>query len=252
MKKFLEKYYYIPKHTAVPESNALGRIGISIAIIILCLIAMSASALAFFSHNISSAKTQIVSATYSLQVTKAEGNDAVEENGYFLIENNTGDDEKYEFTIATTDNTTASVGYCKIVIVTDPAGGNGEEVSNEKLFYTEPIWKQGTENNRSSIDVSIAVPSGKSVTVQFISEWGSCSKDIVENGATIAPFAPRQSEEQNGGSETEPPKNNSQNEEPSGENTQNEEPSGGEIPEEEPSADETDESTENTTENTEE
>lgn len=252
MKKFLEKYYYIPENETMTESKVFGRIGISIATIIICLIALSVSAFAFFSHGVSSAKTNITSATYSLSVTSP---DLTENNGAFSIENNSGAEKNYQFTISATDNTTASVGYCKIAVTTDYLDSASREIS-EQLFYTVPIWKQGTEGKASSVQISITVPAGKSITARFISEWGSCAKTPVENGViNNLLFAPEQSGEPQ--DETKDTPQEKPQEEPQANSSQSETPSVEDEAEEDatkpPEQDEpVDENTEETTENTQE
>ena len=140
---------------------------------------MSVSAFAFFSHSVSSAKTNITSATYSLEVASF---DAVKTDGYFSLQNTTDADIDYHFTVSTKDTTTAGVGYCKIAVITDfvssktATSEDGKTLHNVQIFHTTPIWKPNTEGKSSSEEIVITAPAGKSLIVYFISEWGTSAK----------------------------------------------------------------------------
>lgn len=183
LKEWLEQNFYIPKHTKIPERTLLIRVGLSVGMIVLCLFAMSFSAFAFFSHGVTSAPTALISATYELDATSAQ---ASGNNGYFLLENTSDDSIDYTFTLSVSEDTTATVGYCKIAIQTDfVADGlvtlsDGTVAENVQIFYTAPLWKTAAEGKPSSREVTLTLPAGKTLGIRFLAEWGSCaSTDVV-------------------------------------------------------------------------
>ena len=56
MRKLYNEFFYIPKHGKVREKVMLTRLTMTITIVIMCLAAMSITAYAYFSYNITSGK----------------------------------------------------------------------------------------------------------------------------------------------------------------------------------------------------
>lgn len=218
MKKIYQEFFYIPKYGKVPEKAMLARVAVSVAVIVFCLGMMSLSAFAYFSHNVSSAKAQIQSATYELDIASeaVDGND-----GYYQITNTTASDVTYKFTASCADETTASVGYCKIVAVTDRTTqtqatlANGSVINNAQFFYTNPIWKVENiaEGKLTSREVFVKVPSGETLQLWFISEWGSTANTAIQDGTAIEPIYVPNPNGQQGGEEQQSGENSTMGQE---------------------------------------
>lgn len=174
MKRIYFEFFHVSKHGKVSEKVMLTRIAVSIAIIIACMAAMSFAAYAYFSYGLYSDKSTIVAANYELSV---KANDEAV-SGIKSITETT------EFTVTPTDDTNATVGYCKIDIITTDSGNNVKNYT----FYTAPIWREAdAENNRlSSRTVKIEIPDGNTtkVDVLFTAEWGTYSGEAL-SGDTI-------------------------------------------------------------------
>ena len=84
------------------------------------------TAYAYFSTSISSKNNSIVSATYSLSVQNKEG--ITEQNGVFKLDNQNSSSRDYHFIVTPSQNSTASVGFARILI-------------NAQKFYTNAIEK---------------------------------------------------------------------------------------------------------------
>lgn len=153
----------------ISDTALLSRVFISVTVIIACLIAMGFSAYAYFSAGVSSYVSTISSASYDLVITPPDGVEKSET--YELSEG------EYIFTLSCVgSNSTASVGYCKILIKTD---ANDDDF---QTFYTAPIWNSdGSDEKPNTRRVKITVPEGKSAVITFVSQWGSCSSDTVIN-----------------------------------------------------------------------
>ncbi len=190
MKKLFAQLFYAPKYASSTENTVLSKITVSIIMILLCLGAMSFSAYAYFTRTLSSSSMTASSASYALSVTV---NGEIDNDGYVLIENNGSEAVTYTFTLSTTSDTTASVGYCKMIAKTDSSpisvqtNGSGEE----QIFYSAPIWKNGsTAEKPSTLVYTLTVPAGKTAGILFVSAWGSCSKTPLAGSAITMEFAP--------------------------------------------------------------
>ncbi len=166
------------------ERAVMAKIAVGIIGIIACLGAMSITAVAFFSFNISSNSNIIKSASYTLDITPPESM-AVSDS--YLLDNSTGDTEKkFTFKISVSAEATASVGFCEINVKTD--------TDAVQTFYTKPIWTntdaQYPERLNSRM-VEITVMPYKTATVSFISQWGSCAfEDLVVDTAVEPEYLP--------------------------------------------------------------
>lgn len=68
MRKFYEEYFYVPKHGKIREKVMLARVSLTVVTMVLCLIAMSITAYAYFSHEASSGSHIIKSANFTIKV----------------------------------------------------------------------------------------------------------------------------------------------------------------------------------------
>ena len=69
MRKLYRELFYVPKHGKVNDKVMLGRIVITITIIVTCLVAMSFTAYAYFSYNVTSVSNTIKAAEFYTDVT---------------------------------------------------------------------------------------------------------------------------------------------------------------------------------------
>lgn len=171
MKAMLKSFFNAEKEEKISDKAFISRITVSVVLIVICLIAMSISAYAYFAYNVSSQNNVIRSASYDLAVTPPED---METSKTYELKNETSVDKEYIFSISTKETkTTASVGYCKIIINTN--------TNDAQVFYTKPIWlSEDLANGKPATrTVKIIVPAGKTVQVSFVAEWGSCSREPI-------------------------------------------------------------------------
>ena len=177
------------KHKKITDTVFLTRISVSIVLIIVMLISLTFSAYGYFSDTLSSAKSVTSSSSYSLKITPPIDAASIYASGgesYFL-DNSLGSAEKeYIFNLVTADGCTASVGYCKIELMTDK--NNASVAEDRQIFYTDSIWNMSFSADATktvSRNIVIKVPAGKSAKVNLIGEWGTCSSPM--SGDTIEP-----------------------------------------------------------------
>lgn len=162
------------KSEKISDKVLFTRIFISFAVIIACLFAMGFSAYAYFSASITSHPTSIVSATYDLVVTPPIG---IEKSDTYELS-----EGEHVFILSCVDSTSsASVGYCKILVKTD--ANDLYDDNDNQVFYTEPIWNSdGSTEKPNTRSVKISVPQGKTALVRFLPRWGSYSGESISDG----------------------------------------------------------------------
>ena len=167
MRKLYNEFFYIPKHGKVREKVMLTRIAMNVTIVIMCLAAMSITAYAYFSYNITSGSNIIKSASFytdvTVQITPEDGT-AVD-----TITTNTSDhkshsaklsaNKTYTITVKHNDRSTAQTGF---VIVT--AKGC------ETKYHTQQLGRDGDGNTYT---ITFKLTPGANTVVTFRSHWGT-------------------------------------------------------------------------------
>ena len=180
MRELYNEFFYIPKHGKIREKVMLTRIVTTITIVIMCLAAMSITAYAYFSYNITSGSNTIKAASFytdvTVQITDADGN-AVE-----TITTNTSDhkshsatldaNKTYTITIKHNARSTAQTGF--VIITADKC---------ETKYHTQQLGRDGDGNTYT---ITFKLTPGANTVVTFRSHWGTSSfyadfKEIGEN-----------------------------------------------------------------------
>ena len=119
MRKLYNEFFYIPKYGKIREKVMLARVSMTAVIMAVCLVAMSITAYAYFSYNVTSGSNAIKAASFytdvTVQITDEDGI-AVENSNITPI---TSDHKKfrveglevgrwYQFTIAKSDGNTVT------------------------------------------------------------------------------------------------------------------------------------------------
>ena len=167
MRKLYNEFFYIPKHGKIREKVMLARVAMTVTIVIMCLAAMSITAYAYFSHNVTSGSNIIESASFYTDVTvqiTAEDGTAVD-----TITTNTSDhkshsaelsaNKTYTITLKHNDRSTAQTGF---VIVT--AEGC------ETKYHTQQLGRDGDGNTYT---ITFKLTPGANTVVTFRSHWGT-------------------------------------------------------------------------------
>ena len=174
MRKLFNEFFYIPQHGKVREKVMLIRLASLITIVILCLAAMSITAYAYFSYNVTSGSNIIRSATFKtevqVQITDSNGKavDTVKpitsDYKSFKIEGLTVG-ETYTISVAPIkDEKAAKTGF--VVVTADNC---------PDTYYTQQLGKdekvEGGETNKLSFEIMIT----DSATVYLRAHWGTSS-----------------------------------------------------------------------------
>ena len=171
MRKLYNEFFYIPKHGRVREKVMLTRIAITVTIVIMCLAAMSFTAYAYFSYNITSGSNIIKAAHFetkvSIQITD-ENEEAVDINpitsNYQTYKVGLDAGKIYTVTITPTANSTAKTGF---VVIT----ANG----CEKTYHTQQLGIDTNIGESETKTISFKLIVTDKTDVHFLAHWGTSS-----------------------------------------------------------------------------
>ena len=171
MRKLYNEFFYIPKHGKVLEKVMLTRIAMTVTIVIMCLAAMSITAYAYFSYNITSGSNIIKAAHFetkvSIQITD-ENEEAVDINpitsNYQTYKVGLDAGKIYTVTITPTENSTAKTGF---VVIT----ANG----CEKTYHTQQLGIDTNIGEGETKTISFKLIVTDKTDVHFLAHWGTSS-----------------------------------------------------------------------------
>lgn len=176
MRELYRKYFFVPKQGKVNEKNMMRRIALSVAFMVICMGAMSMSAYAFVTWNVTSGVNVIKSAHFDLNVHSLSKASADENGIYALTEG------EHSFTLGHGGD--ATTGYYKILIDDDRdsllAYDPDEDRDVKWTYYSKQIKEEGGDQT-----ITIIVPDGKTAYVEFIAEWGTYSGDDAVTEITL-------------------------------------------------------------------
>lgn len=164
MKRLYEAYFYIPKHGKIRDKVMLTRVVVMATLMIVCLMAMSFTAYAFFTHNISSGANTIQAAVFETTVTILGEDDeqpvkvVASDDKSHLATLTAG--VKYKVTVSRTAESTAS-GFCVV---------SSEKFPNK--YHTQQI---GGNSRSSAKDFAFYLTVEETAEVRFFAHWGTSS-----------------------------------------------------------------------------
>lgn len=169
MKELYNEYFHIPKHGKIRDKVMLIRTAITTIVMIVCLAAMSLTAYAYFSYNVTSGSNIIKAANFeadvSISVTDANG-DAVTVN---KVDSKTHTAVleagiTYFITLDESENSTAKTGFCVVTAVGCP-----------DTYHTQQLGADTTVAGGSTDKITFQLEVTAETTVTFLSHWGTSS-----------------------------------------------------------------------------
>ena len=165
-RKLYKEFFYVPKYGKVREKVMLTRVVTSVTIVMMCLAAMSYTAYAYFSYNISSCFSTIKAANFEAKVDVQ----IADKNGEPVAVTTGGDNThtaelkantEYFVTMQATERSTAKTGF---VIITAE--------NCDSKYHTEQL---GKDSNGNAKTVTFWLKPTATTTVTFLSRWGTSS-----------------------------------------------------------------------------
>ena len=165
-RKLYKEFFYVPKYGKVREKVMMTRVTTMLTVIIVCLAAMSSTAYAFFSYNVTSSANTIKTANFATDVSIK-----IESSGGEDVEVRTSDHishtaalvggKTYYIMLQQTNKSTAKTGYM-VVTATN---------CNSK-YYTRQI---GRNDDGTSEKVAFELKPTADTVITFCSRWGTSS-----------------------------------------------------------------------------
>ena len=159
MRKLYNEFFYIPKHGKVREKVMLTRVAMTVMIMVMCLAAMSITAYAYFSYNVTSGSNIIKAANFEANVSITDSNnDPVTVTKDGKVQTANLDAGKYTIEL-TKGNSTADTGFCVISI-------------GDKTYYTDQIGvdvKKDLTDATVKFDLWLSSPT----KLEVLSQWGT-------------------------------------------------------------------------------
>lgn len=214
MKKLYNEFFYVPKYGKVKEKVMLMRTALTVVIMVVCLFAMSLTAYAYFSHNVTSGSNIIKAAYFDAQITVNNGTNDVTltKDGKYQTALLPAGDYSIKFERG---SSTADTGFCVVTI-------------GDTVYHTGQIG----EDVARSVDgasVTFTLKVSTDTNIKILSHWGTSSKygygDVgnvskyISDGDTLDLRVPDKSKSN---SDTEKKDETGESDEPSGETTSQE------------------------------
>lgn len=159
MGKLYREFFYVPKYGKINDKVMAAHVALCVIVIIACLTALSLSAYAWFSCNITSNTNMIKAADFDITVSVAQDNTSVEPNvdGTYRLETGT-------YLVGLTKAGNAQTGFC----ILETAVGE-----TKTTFHTQQLGIDGeTERNTLTFTLEVSELSNAAV-VTFAPHWGT-------------------------------------------------------------------------------
>ncbi len=176
MKKLYDEFFRIPQNGNIREKVMLTRVVTTVVIIVACLVAMSFTAYAYFSCNITSTVKNIKAVSFE---TIIHIQDVDDDSKSVTVEGtaksaNLLKDRTYRITIDEDENSTASTGYVAVSYT-----GCSEE------YHTQQLGKDANADGGRTDKITFELKVTKDTTVYFEDNWGTSSlySDYVNGNA---------------------------------------------------------------------
>lgn len=175
MRKLYRDFFYVPKHGKVKDKVMLVRMATTVSIVIFCLIAMSLSAYAYFSCNVTSALNTIKAADFytevMVRIAEADGTEVEEgnikpitsDNKNFKIEG-LETDKWYTVVIEPSTKNTTQTGF--IVVSADNCN---------TIYHTQQLGIDENVQDGKTNRISFKLKLTDTANVILKSHWGTSS-----------------------------------------------------------------------------
>lgn len=161
MRKLYYEFFCIPKHGKVREKVMLTRMAMTVTTVIMCLAAMSFTAYAYFSCNITSGSNIIKAANFEANVSITltdSNNDPITVTNNGKVQTVNLDAGKYTIEL-TRGNSTAHKGFCVITV-------------GDKNYYTDQIGVDA-EKDLTDAKVKFELWLSSPARIEVLSHWGT-------------------------------------------------------------------------------
>lgn len=167
MRKFYDEFFHISKNGKIREKVMLMRTAITVVIMVICLFAMSFTAYAYFSHNVTSGSNVIKAANFKAEVSISINDPSGETPELKEIDGKTRAADlkaNTEYTMSLKPGGTAETGFC--VITADDC---------EQTYHTQQLGVDLSVEGQRTPEVKFTIVVSEDTTVYVLSHWGTSS-----------------------------------------------------------------------------
>lgn len=172
MRKFYEEYFHIPENGKIKEKVMLTRVFLTAATMVLCLIMMSITAYAYFSHEASYGTHMIKAANFSTSVDVQ----ILDENGNVVESVEPLSDKSSSHKVALKKGVTYTITIAPIDTAT--AANTGFVIMTAEgctdVYHTQQLYKPQAKSAevRDTI-LTFQLKVTEDTLVRFVSHWGT-------------------------------------------------------------------------------
>lgn len=160
MKAFYQEFFCTLKHEKIRDKVIAVRLMITILVILFCLIAMSLSAYAYFSHNLVSRPTRFQSANFDIDVSVVdEANGRLSVNNDALSSDTVSLNAGVWYTVTLKPLGTAKTGFCVVCI---------ERYDGE--YHTQQL---GADGDLNTTEITFKIKLNNAAKVSFFAYLGT-------------------------------------------------------------------------------
>lgn len=175
MRKLYNEFFYIPKCGKIREKVMLARNALTIAIVVMCLAAMSITAYAYFSYNVTSGSNTIKAASFYVDVeVQITGDDEttvedsnitpiISDNKNFVVSGlEVG--KWYKFTVTKSEKSTAQTGFVVVSAEGSPV-----------IYHTQQLGVDKSVSGEYTSAITFKMMITDETDVILVAHWGTSS-----------------------------------------------------------------------------
>lgn len=172
MRKFYEEYFHIPENGKIKEKVMLTRVFLTAATMVLCLIMMSITAYAYFSHEASYGTHMIKAANFSTSVDVQ----ILDENGNVVESVEPLTDKSSSHKVALKKGVTYTITIAPIDTAT--AANTGFVIVTAEgctdVYHTQQLYKSQAKSAEARDTIlTFQLKVTEDTLVRFVSHWGT-------------------------------------------------------------------------------
>ncbi len=183
MRGWYERYYKISDNEKISDKKMMVRFVVTLIIIIVCMIGMSATSIAFYTVSVETGSNTVVPSTFYVDISpeKIGTSGSIElDQSYKSVYNcvyHLAANTECKFTLSLPENRSdlATTGYCRIT------------VGNNLPFYTKQFGKNiydvgsNVQTTRTAVTFTVKNITDSTVDVRIEPCWGTCALTPIED-----------------------------------------------------------------------
>ena len=168
MKELYNEFFHIPKNGKIREKVMLMRTALTVIVMVVCLFAMSFTAYAYFSNNVTSGSNVIKAANFEAEVSIQPNDSNVPSPELKEVNSKTYSADlkaNTEYTVVLKPGGTAKTGFCVVT-----AEGC------KQTYHTQQLGVDQSVDGQNTPQITFMLIVSEDTTVYILSHWGTSSQ----------------------------------------------------------------------------